>query len=125
MIISGNYLRQDIPFRNVYFTGLVRDKKGRKMSKQLGNSPDPEILINKYGADGVRVGLLFCAPAGNDLPFDEKLCEQGRNFANKVWNASRLITGWDIAKIDQPEYARMAVSWFENKLNKILVEYIQ
>ena len=87
MIISGNYLRQEIPFRNVYFTGLVRDKKGRKMSKQLGNSPDPEILIKKYGADGVRVGLLFCAPAGNDLLFDETLCNQGKNFSNKIWNA--------------------------------------
>ena len=118
MIISGNYLRQDIPFRNVYFTGLVRDKKGRKMSKQLGNSPDPEILINKYGADGVRVGLLFCAPAGNDLLFDETLCNQGKNFSNKIWNAFRLIDG---LKIDDSQksksYNEFAIKWFNENLN--------
>ena len=118
MIISGNYLRQDIPFRNVYFTGLVRDKKGRKMSKQLGNSPDPEILIKKYGADGVRVGLLFCAPAGNDLLFDETLCNQGKNFSNKIWNAFRLIDG---LKIDDSQQIKsqneFAIKWFNENLN--------
>tara|TARA_B100002019_G_scaffold109046_1_gene93703 strand:+ start:422 stop:3046 length:2625 start_codon:yes stop_codon:yes gene_type:complete len=118
MIISGNYLRQDIPFRNVYFTGLVRDKKGRKMSKQLGNSPDPEILIKKYGADGVRVGLLFCAPAGNDLLFDETLCNQGKNFANKIWNAFRLIDG---LKIDDSQKSKshneFVIKWFNENLN--------
>ena len=118
MIISGNYLRQDIPFRNVYFTGLVRDKKGRKMSKQLGNSPDPEILIKKYGADGVRVGLLFCAPAGNDLLFDENLCNQGKNFSNKIWNAFRLIDG---LKIDDSQksksHSEFAIKWFNENLN--------
>ena len=118
MIISGNYLRQDIPFRNVYFTGLVRDKKGRKMSKQLGNSPDPDILIKKYGADGVRVGLLFCAPAGNDLLFDETLCNQGRNFSNKIWNAFRLIDG---LKIDDSQKCKShneyAIKWFNENLN--------
>ena len=118
MIISGNYLRQDIPFRNVYFTGLVRDKKGRKMSKQLGNSPDPEILIKKYGADGVRVGLLFCAPAGNDLLFDETLCNQGRNFSNKIWNAFRLIDG---LKIDDSQKSKshneFVIKWFNENLN--------
>ena len=118
MIISGNYLRQDIPFRNVYFTGLVRDKKGRKMSKQLGNSPDPEILIKKYGADGVRVGLLFCAPAGNDLLFDDTLCNQGKNFSNKIWNAFRLIDGF---KIDESQkrksHNEFAIKWFNENLN--------
>ena len=118
MIISGNYLRQDIPFRNVYFTGLVRDKKGRKMSKQLGNSPDPEILIKKYGADGVRGGLLFCAPAGNDLLFDETLCNQGKNFSNKIWNAFRLIDG---LKIDESQQIKsqneFAIKWFNENLN--------
>ena len=118
MIISGNYLRQDIPFRNVYFTGLVRDKKGRKMSKQLGNSPDPEILIKKYGADGVRVGLLFCAPAGNDLLFDETLCNQGKNFSNKIWNAFRLIDG---LKIDDSQksksHSEFVIKWFNENLN--------
>ncbi len=119
MIISGNYLRQEIPFRNVYFTGLVRDKKGRKMSKQLGNSPDPEILIKKYGADGVRVGLLFCAPAGNDLLFDETLCNQGKNFSNKIWNAFRLI---ESLKIDDSQQSKshneFAIEWFNENLNK-------
>ncbi len=118
MIISGNYLRQDIPFRNVYFTGLVRDKKGRKMSKQLGNSPDPDILIKKYGADGVRVGLLFCAPAGNDLLFDDTLCNQGKNFSNKIWNAFRLIDGF---KIDESQkrksHNEFAIKWFNENLN--------
>ena len=119
MIISGNYLRQEIPFRNVYFTGLVRDKKGRKMSKQLGNSPDPEILIKKYGADGVRVGLLFCAPAGNDLLFDETLCNQGKNFSNKIWNAFRLIEGLKIDDSQQSKsHNEFAIKWFNENLNK-------
>ena len=118
MIISGNYLRQDIPFRNVYFTGLVRDKKGRKMSKQLGNSPDPEILIKKYGADGVRVGLLLCAPAGNDLLFDETLCNQGKNFSNKIWNAFRLVDGLKIDKSQQSNsHNEFAIKWFNENLN--------
>ena len=119
MIISGNYLRQEIPFRNVYFTGLVRDKKGRKMSKQLGNSPDPEILIKKYGADGVRVGLLFCAPAGNDLLFDETLCNQGKNFSNKIWNAFRLIESLKIDDSQQiKSHNEFAIKWFNENLNK-------
>ncbi len=119
MIISGNYLRQEIPFRNVYFTGLVRDKKGRKMSKQLGNSPDPEILIKKYGADGVRVGLLFCASAGNDLLFDETLCNQGKNFSNKIWNAFRLIEGLKIDDNQQSKsHNEFAIKWFNENLNK-------
>ena len=118
MIISGNYLRQDIPFRNVYFTGLVRDKKGRKMSKQLGNSPDPEVLIKKYGADGVRVGLLFCAPAGNDLLFDETLCNQGKNFSNKIWNAFRLIDGLKIDDCQQSKsHNEFAIKWFNENFN--------
>ena len=122
MIISGNYLRQEIPFRNVYFTGLVRDKKGRKMSKQLGNSPDPEILIKKYGADGVRVGLLFCAPAGNDLLFDETLCNQGKNFSNKIWNAFRLIDGLKIDDSHQSKYNNeFAIKWFNENLNKKVI----
>ena len=97
---------------------IVRDKQGRKMSKSLGNSPDPITLMKQYGADGVRVGMLLCSPAGNDLPFDEGLCEQGRNFSNKIWNAFRLIKGWEVADIDQPEYAKHAVNWFENKISK-------
>ncbi len=119
MIISGNYLRKEIPFKNVYFTGLVRDKKGRKMSKQLGNSPDPETLIKKYGADAVRVGLLFCAPAGNDLLFDEVLCNQGKNFTNKIWNAFRLIDGLKIDNSKQNKsHNEFAIKWFNENLNK-------
>ncbi len=118
MIIAGLEYRNDIPFRNVYLTGIVRDKQGRKMSKSLGNSPDPLELIAKYGADGVRVGMLLTSPAGNDLPFDESLCEQGRNFSNKIWNALRLIKGWEIDdKLEQPEYAATSVKWFESKFN--------
>ena len=116
MIISGYEFKKELPFKNVYLTGLVRDKQGRKMSKSLGNSPDPIELIEKYGADGVRVGMLLCAPAGNDLPFDENLCEQGRNFANKIWNAFRLIKSWDVVDCVQPESALIARDWFENKL---------
>src|SRR6188474_1777148 len=95
MIMAGYEFMGEMPFQNVYFTGIIRDKLGRKMSKSLGNSPDPLDLIEKYGADGVRVGMLLCSPAGNDLMFDESYCEQGRNFANKVWNAFRLIKGWE------------------------------
>ena len=117
MIIAGYEYRNEKPFSNVYLTGIVRDKQGRKMSKSLGNSPDPIDLIEKYGADGVRTGMLFSSPAGNDLPFDEKLCEQGRNFTNKIWNALRLIKNWEIdetsaSKID----LTTAFEWFENKL---------
>ena len=122
MIMSGYEFKKELPFKNVYLTGLVRDKQGRKMSKSLGNSPDPIKLIEKYGADGVRVGMLLCAPAGNDLPFDENLCEQGRNFANKIWNAFRLIKSWDVVDCVQPESALIANDWFENKLYKSINE---
>tara|TARA_B100000900_G_scaffold416136_1_gene449395 strand:- start:3192 stop:5801 length:2610 start_codon:yes stop_codon:yes gene_type:complete len=122
MIMSGYEYKGDIPFKNVYLTGIVRDKKGRKMSKSLGNSPDPIELMEKYGADGVRVGMLLCSPAGNDLPFDEGLCEQGRNFSNKIWNAFRLIKGWEAADIAQPESAKVAIEWFQQKLNKTITE---
>tara|TARA_Y100001968_G_scaffold326812_1_gene370609 strand:+ start:1 stop:1116 length:1116 start_codon:yes stop_codon:yes gene_type:complete len=118
MIMAGYEYQKELPFKNVYLTGIVRDKQGRKMSKSLGNSPDPITLIDKYGADGVRVGMLLCSPAGNDLPFDESLCEQGRNFANKIWNAFRLIKGWEVKEINQTEYSKIAINWFENKLNK-------
>jgi len=122
MIISGYEYRKELPFKNVYLTGLVRDKQGRKMSKSLGNSPDPITLIEKYGADGVRVGMLLCAPAGNDLPFDEGLCEQGRNFSNKIWNAFRLIKGWEAKEIEQPKSAKQAINWFENKISNTITE---
>ena len=122
MIMAGYEYRKELPFKNVYLTGLVRDDKGRKMSKTLGNSPDPIELIEKYGADGVRVGMLLCSPAGNDLPFDERLCEQGRNFPNKIWNAFRLIKGWEVADINQPESAKQAIDWFENKISKVITE---
>jgi valyl-tRNA synthetase len=122
MIIAGYEYRGKKPFTNVYLTGIVRDKQGRKMSKSLGNSPDPIELIEKYGADGVRVGMLLCSPAGNDLPFDESMCEQGRNFSNKIWNAFRLIKGWEIdSTTKQPENNATAVLWFEAKLNEQLV----
>ena len=118
MIMSGFYLRGKKPFNNVYFTGLVRDEKGRKMSKQLGNSPDPIELIENYGADGVRIGLLFSAPAGNDLLFDTKLCEQGKNFSNKIWNAFRLINGFEISnEKDQELHEIAAIKWFNEELN--------
>ncbi len=121
MIMAGLEYRKEIPFKNVYFTGIVRDKLGRKMSKTLGNSPDPLELINKYGADGVRVGMLLTAPAGNDLPFDEALCEQGRNFSNKIWNALRLVKGWmPDTSIETPEHNRLSIAWFEDKLNETL-----
>tara|TARA_B100002052_G_scaffold182389_1_gene166084 strand:+ start:5433 stop:8042 length:2610 start_codon:yes stop_codon:yes gene_type:complete len=122
MIIAGYKYKKELPFKNVYLTGLVRDKKGRKMSKSLGNSPDPIELIEKYGADGVRVGMLLCAPAGNDLPFDEGLCEQGRNFSNKIWNAFRLIKGWQISDCKQPNSSEQAVLWFDNKLSKAITD---
>ncbi len=121
MIMAGLEYRKEIPFKNVYFTGIVRDKLGRKMSKTLGNSPDPLKLIEKHGADGVRVGMLLTAPAGNDLPFDEALCEQGRNFSNKIWNALRLVKGWEVdASLGTPEHTKLAISWFEDKLNETL-----
>lgn len=123
MIMAGLEYRKDIPFKNVYFTGLVRDKLGRKMSKTLGNSPDPLELIGQFGADGVRVGMLLTAPAGNDLPFDPALCEQGRNFSNKVWNALRLTKVWTVDEsIEQPESSRLGIEWFENRLNISLKE---
>lgn len=119
MIMSGYEYRGDMPFRNVYFTGIVRDKLGRKMSKSLGNSPDPIGLIDKYGADGVRMGLMLSAPAGNDIPFDESICEQGRNFNNKIWNAFRLTQSWTVDnQAEQPESSRLAVEWFRNTLAK-------
>jgi valyl-tRNA synthetase len=120
MVMAGYEFKNEFPFQNVYLTGLVRDKQGRKMSKSLGNSPDPIDLIKKYGADGVRVGMLLCAPAGNDLPFDETLCEQGRNFSTKIWNAFRLIKVWEISDKEQPESAKQANIWFDNKINKVI-----
>jgi len=122
MIIAGYEYLDELPFKNVYFTGIVRDKLGRKMSKSLGNSPDPIDLIHKYGADGVRVGILISSPAGNDLPFDTSQCEQGRNFANKIWNAFRLVSNWDVRDMEQPESSIVAIQWFENKLQKTLEE---
>jgi len=121
MIIAGYEFVGDKPFSNVYLTGIVRDKQGRKMSKSLGNSPDPIDLINKFGADGVRVGMLLCSPAGNDLPFDENLTEQGRNFGNKIWNAFRLISQWKVDEsIEQPTHSTIAVKWFDSVLNKTI-----
>ncbi len=123
MIIAGYEYRNERCFKNVYLTGIVRDKLGRKMSKSLGNSPDPILLMEKYGADGVRMGMLLTSAAGNDLPFDEVLCEQGRNFNNKIWNAFRLVKGWEIDEtIPQPEAAQIAVKWFENKLSQTIEE---
>jgi valyl-tRNA synthetase len=121
MIMSGYHYRNLPPFKNVYFTGIVRDELGRKMSKSLGNSPDPIELMEKYGADGVRVGMLLTSPAGNDLPFDEKLCETGRNFSNKIWNAFRLVKGWEIDESkEQPEHAILAIQWMETRTNAAL-----
>jgi len=121
MIMAGLEYRNEIPFKNVYLTGIVRDKMGRKMSKSLGNSPDPIELMNKYGADGVRVGMLLTSPAGNDLPFDEMLCEQGRNFCNKIWNAFRLVKSWNVDEnLDQPESSKTVIKWFDSRLNSIL-----
>jgi valyl-tRNA synthetase len=121
MIMAGHEFRGELPFRNVYLTGIVRDKIGRKMSKSLGNSPDPLDLIANYGADGVRVGMLFSSPAGNDLMFDEKHCEQGRNFANKIWNAFRLVKGWEVD--DQLENKNeAAINWFQSRFSEALTE---
>ena len=122
MIMAGYEYQGTMPFKNVYFTGIVRDKLGRKMSKSLGNSPDPLDLIDKFGADGVRMGMMLSAPAGNDILFDESLCEQGRNFNNKIWNAFRLVKGWETADIEQPAYARLATGWFDSLLNKTAAE---
>ncbi|AGB29542.1 valyl-tRNA synthetase [Prevotella dentalis DSM 3688] len=119
MIMAGYEYRGTFPFKHVYFTGIVRDKLGRKMSKSLGNSPDPLQLIEKFGADGVRMGMMLSAPAGNDILFDESLCEQGRNFNNKIWNAFRLVQGWQTADAAQPEENRLAVAWFEAKLKEV------
>jgi len=122
MIMAGYEYLGDMPFKNVYFTGIVRDKIGRKMSKSLGNSPDPLELIERFGADGVRMGMMLSAPAGNDILFDDALCEQGRNFNNKIWNAFRLVKGWEVADIAQPEYAALATEWFESMLAKTAAE---
>ncbi len=122
MIMAGYEYKGELPFKNVYLTGIVRDKQGRKMSKSLGNSPDPIKLIEKYGADGVRVGMLLCSPAGNDLPFDESLCEQGRNFSNKIWNACRLIKSWKVKDIKQSKSAQQAINWFDSKINNAILD---
>ena len=123
MIFAGYEFRNEKPFSNVYFTGIVRDGKGRKMSKSLGNSPDPIELIEKYGADGVRVGMLLCSAAGNDLLFDEDLCAQGRNFSNKIWNAFRLIKGWEVSEaIEQPPSAKIAIEWYQAKFQQTLLD---
>ncbi|MEN9699778.1 MAG: hypothetical protein RLZZ301_976 [Bacteroidota bacterium] len=122
MIIAGYEYLGDLPFKNVYYTGIVRDKLGRKMSKSLGNSPDPIELIEKYGADGVRVGILISSPAGNDLPFDSSQCEQGRNFTNKIWNAFRLVSSWEVREIEQATSSKVAIEWFENRFAQVLSE---
>ena len=121
MIMAGDEFMEDVPFRNVYFTGIVRDKLGRKMSKTLGNSPDPLDLIAKYGADAVRLGMLLCSSAGNDILYDESQVEQGRNFCGKIWNSWRLVNGWNVdEKAAQPEVARIAVKWFDNQLSRTI-----
>ncbi len=123
MVMAGYEFMGKQPFNNVYFTGIVRDEIGRKMSKQLGNSPDPLELISQYGADGVRVGIMLCAPAGNDILFDKKLCETGRNFSNKIWNAFRLVNGWEVSdSVEQPESAKQAIRWMQSKLNAAVAE---
>ncbi len=122
MIMAGYEFVGDKPFGNVYFTGIVRDKIGRKMSKSLGNSPDPLDLIEKFGADGVRMGIMLAAPAGHDIMYDDSLCEQGRNFCNKIWNSFRLIKGWEVADDAQPESSRLAVEWFDARLNATMAE---
>jgi valyl-tRNA synthetase len=122
MAIAGYEYMGQQPFKNVYYTGIVRDKLGRKMSKSLGNSPDPIDLINQYGADGVRVGVLISSPAGNDLPFDSSQCEQGRNFTNKIWNAYRLVSSWEVSEIDQPLSSKVAIEWFDNRFAQVLIE---
>jgi valyl-tRNA synthetase len=121
MIIAGYEYRDLFPYKNVYFTGMVRDAQRRKMSKSLGNSPDPLDLIAKYGADGVRVGMLLCSPAGGDLLFDEGLPKQGAGFATKIWNAFRLVKNWEVSKdIEQPEHSKLAIEWFQNKLSEVV-----
>lgn len=120
MIMAGYEYMGEAPFKNVYYTGIVRDKLGRKMSKSLGNSPDPIELINEYGADGIRVGILISSPAGNDLPYDSSQSEQGRNFTNKMWNALRLVNMWEVRDIPQPDSSKIAIKWFESKLNKAI-----
>jgi valyl-tRNA synthetase len=122
MIVAGYEFKDQKPFTNVYFTGLVRDKQRRKMSKSLGNSPDALKLIDDFGADGVRVGLLLSSAAGNDLMFDEALCQQGKAFGNKIWNAFRLIKGWEVIEITQPDYAATAIDWYQAKFQKTLIE---
>lgn len=122
MIIAGYEYMDELPFKNVYYTGIVRDKLGRKMSKSLGNSPDPIELIEKYGADGVRMGILISSPAGNDLPFDSSQCEQGRNFTNKIWNAFRLVDSWEVKELEQPQSSMKAIEWFESRFNEALTE---
>ena len=122
MIMAGVEYRGEVPFRNVYLTGIVRDKQGRKMSKSLGNSPDPLELIGNYGADGVRVGMLLTSPAGNDLPYDDSLCEQGRNFSNKIWNAFRLVNGWTVADKEQPASNAAAVTWMQSRVERSTAE---
>ncbi|MBR0029115.1 MAG: class I tRNA ligase family protein, partial [Bacteroidales bacterium] len=121
MVMAGGEFMKDVPFRNVYFTGIVRDKIGRKMSKTLGNSPDPLVLIEKYGADSVRLGMLLCSSAGNDILYDESQIEQGRNFCGKIWNSWRLVSGWRVAESGrQSESSRVAVKWFDNLLSKTI-----
>ncbi len=122
MIMAGYEFVGKKPFGNVYFTGIVRDKIGRKMSKSLGNSPDPLELIDKFGADGVRMGIMLAAPAGHDIMYDDSLCEQGRNFCNKIWNSFRLVKGWQVADIEQPESSRLAVEWFDERLKATVAE---
>ena len=122
MVIAGYEYMGDLPFKNVYYTGIVRDKLGRKMSKSLGNSPDPIELIEKFGADGVRMGILISSPAGNDLPFDTSQCEQGRNFTNKIWNAYRLVNAWEVREMEQPKSSVKAIEWFEAKFDQQLIE---
>jgi len=122
MIIAGYEYRGEKPFKNVYYTGIVRDKQGRKMSKSLGNSPDPIELMKEYGADGVRVGMLFTSPAGNDLPFDVKLCEQGRNFANKIWNSVRLIQGWEHTDAPSSSVDKVSIEWMRSRLSEVIIE---
>lgn len=122
MIMAGCEYQKQIPFRNVYFTGIVRDKLGRKMSKSLGNSPDPLELIERYGADGVRMGMMLAAPAGNDILYDDALCAQGMNFCNKMWNAFRLVKGWEVADIEQPEANKKAIAWMEAKIKSDYAE---
>ncbi len=122
MIMAGEEYLKDVPFRSVYFTGIVRDELGRKMSKSLGNSPDPIGLIEKYGADGVRMGMLLAAPAGNDILFKEDLCQQGAAFCNKIWNAFRLVKGWEVADIEQPEDNKKAIAWMKAVLRTEVAE---